>query len=99
MSGERPSVRFPSRTVPICVSEPIGFASPRRTASTPAMVVVLTAPMPTSKMPSFPVASAIFVGFFTAGDYISMPKVPKLPKQPKVISVGLFEAVGSKCWQ
>ena len=28
IGGERPSVRFPSRTVPICVSEPIGLASP-----------------------------------------------------------------------
>ena len=39
-------------------------------ASTPAIVVVLTAPIPTSRMPSFPVASAIFGGFFTTGDYI-----------------------------
>ena len=39
-------------------------------ANTPAIVVVLTAPIPTSRMPSFPVASAIFGGFFTTGDYI-----------------------------
>jgi SAM-dependent methyltransferase len=31
---------------------------------------VLTAPMPTSKIPSFPVGSAIFGGFFTTGNYI-----------------------------
>ena len=35
ISGERLSVRLPSRMVPICVSEPIGLASPRRMASTP----------------------------------------------------------------
>src|SRR6478752_8496424 len=70
MSGERPSVRLPSRTVPIWVNDPIGLASPRRIASTPAIVVVLTAPMPTSMIPSFPVASAIFAGFFTTADYI-----------------------------
>ena len=70
MSGERPSVRLPSRTVPICVSDPIGFARPRRTASTPAIVVVLTAPIPTRRMPSFPAGSAIFGGFFTIWNYI-----------------------------
>src|SRR5512134_1461546 len=59
MSGERPSVRLPSRTVPICVRLPIGFASPRRIASTPAMKVVATAPMPGSSTPSFPLAGAI----------------------------------------
>ena len=63
-------VRLPRRTVPICVSDPIGRASPRRTASTPAMVVVLTAPMPTSRTPSFPVAGSIFGGFFTMANYI-----------------------------
>ena len=70
MSGERPSVRLPSRTVPICVNDPIGLARPRRIAITPAIVVVLTAPMPTSMMPSFPLASAIFTGFFTTAHYI-----------------------------
>ena len=34
------------------------------------MVVVLTAPNPTSRMPSFPVATSIFGGFFTTGNYI-----------------------------
>jgi hypothetical protein len=33
---------------------------PFRIAITPAIVVVLTAPMPTRRMPSFPPASAIF---------------------------------------
>ena len=46
ISGERLSVRLPSRMVPIWVRLPIGFASPRRAASTPAMNVVATAPMP-----------------------------------------------------
>jgi hypothetical protein len=49
--GERPSVRLPRRTVPICVSDPIGLAKPLRIASTPAMVVVLTAPRPTRSTP------------------------------------------------
>jgi hypothetical protein len=52
------------------VSDPIGAASPRRIANTPAIVVVLTAPMPTSRMPSFPVAASILGEFFTTGDYI-----------------------------
>src|SRR5262245_41124643 len=52
--GDRPSVRLPRRIVPICVSEPMGVASPFRMASTPAIVVVLTAPKPTSRTPSLP---------------------------------------------
>ena len=39
-------------------------------ASTPAIVVVLTAPNPTRRMPNFPLASVIFSEFFTAGNYI-----------------------------
>lgn len=39
-------------------------------ANTPAIVVVLTAPNPTRRMPSFPLASAIFSEFFTTGNYI-----------------------------
>jgi hypothetical protein len=31
---------------------------------------VLTAPIPTRRIPSFPVGSAIFSGFFTTGNYI-----------------------------
>ena len=46
-----------------CVSEPIGLASPFLTARTPAITVVLTAPRPTSRMPSFPEAGAIVRGF------------------------------------
>ena len=56
MSGARCSVRLPRRTVAICVSEPIGWLSPRRTLSTPAMKVVATAPSPGVRMPSLPVA-------------------------------------------
>ena len=59
ISGARPSVRLPSRIVPIWVSEPIGLAPPRRTFSTPAMNVVATAPSPTQSTPSFPSAGAI----------------------------------------
>ena len=47
--------------VPIWVSEPMGFEIPRRIASTPAMKVVATAPIPGSKIPSFPVAGRISV--------------------------------------
>src|ERR1700674_4159174 len=62
MSGERASVRLPKRTVPICVSDPTGSDLPLRTSSTPAMKVVLTAPMPGSSTPSFPLAGAILEG-------------------------------------
>src|SRR5215467_6493171 len=63
MSGELFSVRLPSRIVPSCVREPTGCAWPLRTNSTPAMNVVLTAPMPGSNTPSFPFGDAIFCGF------------------------------------
>src|SRR5712691_1192347 len=59
MRGERLSVRLPRRTVPIWVRLPIGRESPWRIASTPAMKVVATAPMPGSRMPSFPSAGGI----------------------------------------
>jgi len=59
--GERPSVRFPRRMVPIWVNEPIGSAMPLRTASTPAIKVVATAPIPGIITPSLPRAGAIFV--------------------------------------
>ena len=52
--GELLSVRFPRRIVPICDTDPMGFARPRRMASTPAMRVVATAPMPGIMMPSLP---------------------------------------------
>ena len=57
--GERPSVRFPNRIVPIWVSDPIGLANPLRIASTPATNVVATAPMPGIMMPSFPFAGSM----------------------------------------
>jgi hypothetical protein len=54
MSGLRDSVRLPKRTVPIWVREPIGFAIPLRTASTPATKVVATDPIPGIMIPNFP---------------------------------------------
>ena len=81
MSGVRPSVRLPKRIVPICVSEPIGRAIPLRTAMTPAMNVVLTAPRPTSMMPSFPLGGAISDGEVTNGNYI-MSQCLDLPRPP-----------------
>src|SRR5215472_15971673 len=69
--GERPSVRLPRRIVPIWVSEPIGDDKPLRIANTPAIVVVLTAPRPTSNTPSLPRAGAISTGVGTNGNYIS----------------------------
>jgi hypothetical protein len=62
ISGDRPSVRFPNRIAPSCVSDPTGFDSPRRTNSTPAINVVLTAPIPGVSIPNFPFAGAILVG-------------------------------------
>ena len=70
--GERPSVRLPRRMVPIWVSEPIGLARPLRMAMTPAMVVVLTAPRPTSRMPSLPRAGAMSTGVGTNENYIAV---------------------------
>jgi hypothetical protein len=52
------------------VSAPIGFAMPFRTAMIPAIVVVLTAPSPTSSTPSLPLAGAIGSPLFTAKNYI-----------------------------
>src|ERR1017187_2438346 len=68
--GVRLSVRLPRRTVPICVSDPIGLARPLRIASTPAIKVVLTAPRPTSSTPSLPRAGAISTGLDTDENYI-----------------------------
>src|SRR5207244_10504668 len=42
--------------------EPIGCGQPLRTSSTPAMNVVLTAPMPGVRTPSSPVGGAMLVG-------------------------------------
>src|SRR5258706_7991680 len=57
--GLRPSVRLPSRTVPIWVRLPTGRERPVRMASTPAMKVVATAPIPGRSTPSFPSAGLI----------------------------------------
>jgi hypothetical protein len=60
MSGERFSVRLPSRMAPIWVSDPIGWASPLRAASTPERNVVETAPLsPTTRTPSLPLGFAM----------------------------------------
>ena len=56
--------------VPIWVSEPIGSARPFLIANTPAMVVVATAPRPTSSTPSLPRAGATSSGGVTIGHYI-----------------------------
>src|SRR5207248_323999 len=61
--GELLSVRLPRRIVPSCVSEPTGCALPLRTNSTPAMNVVLTAPIPGKRTPNLPFGGAIFAGF------------------------------------
>ena len=58
--GVRLSVRLPSRMVESCVSDPTGAAIPRLIASTPAMNVVVTAPIPGINTPSFPSAGAIW---------------------------------------
>jgi hypothetical protein len=58
----RASVRFPRRIVANCVSEPTGTDSPLRTSSTPAISVVLTAPIPGVRTPSFPFGGAILTG-------------------------------------
>src|SRR4030095_9078635 len=63
--GTRRSVRLPSRMVPSCVSDPIGCAIFFLIASTPAMNVVLTAPMPGIRTPSFPDGASILTPFCT----------------------------------
>src|ERR1700683_1340023 len=62
ISGVRPSVRLPRRTVASWVRDPIGAPRPRLTASTPAMKVVLTAPMPGSSKPGLRSAGAVRAG-------------------------------------
>lgn len=64
--AERFSLRLPSRMSASCVSEPMGTERPVRAASTPAMNVVATAPMPGISTASFPEAGAIFVCFFVS---------------------------------
>src|ERR1700761_9411725 len=75
-SGERSSVRLPRRIVPICVSEPNGFAYPRRTASTPAINVVATAPMPGIMMPSFPVCGLMLAAPVCAASVFDITRQP-----------------------
>src|SRR5205807_9037482 len=62
ISGERRAVRWPRRMVASWVTEPIGSAQPLRTSSTPAMNVVLTAPMPGVRTASVPFGWAMLVG-------------------------------------
>src|SRR5712671_1139581 len=62
ISGERASVRLPSRIVLSWVSEPTGCAFPFRTSSTPAINVVLTAPIPGRSTPNLPFGGAILTG-------------------------------------
>src|SRR5437879_2568869 len=62
ISGERRAVRGPRRMVASWVTEPIGSAQPVRTSSTPAINVVLTAPMPGVSTPSVPFGGAMLVG-------------------------------------
>src|SRR4249920_1582240 len=89
--GDRPSVRLPRRIVPICVSEPIGLARPRRIARTPAMVVVLTAPSPTSRIPSFPFAGAISAGLDTGKNHIIVGRMLPAPRKtdPYMLVTGM----------
>src|SRR5258706_14077882 len=61
--GSRLSVRCPRRMVHIWVSDPKGLAPCVRMASTPAINVVATAPIPGMSTPSLPVGEAIFVPF------------------------------------
>ena len=52
--------------------EPMGLARPRRTASTPAMSVVATAPMPGIMTPSFPVAGLMLAAACVAAPGVDM---------------------------
>jgi hypothetical protein len=62
INGERASVRLPRRIVLSWVSEPTGCAFLVLTSSTPAINVVLTAPIPGSNTPNLPFGGAIFPG-------------------------------------
>src|SRR5258708_39414718 len=50
----------------------MGFARPRRTASTPAMSVVATAPMPGIMTPNFPVAGLMLAAACVAAPGVDM---------------------------
>lgn len=52
--------RLPRRSFCICVTEPMGCASPLRIRWTPAIRVVETAPSPGRSTASVPLAGAIF---------------------------------------
>src|SRR5215475_1003771 len=83
--GTRRSVRFPSRMVPSCVSDPIGCAIFFLTASTPAINVVLTAPRPGIRTPNFPDGVSILTPFCTTlpplkNAYISHKKAQNTQK-------------------
>src|SRR5438552_3439673 len=83
--GERLSVRLPRRTVPIWVRLPMGRERPVRMASTPAMNVVATAPIPGSRMPSFPRAGAISRPFSLVMDVPSRRRL-RLAVKRKMLS-------------
>ena len=83
ISGLLASVRLPRRMAPICVSDPIGLASPSRPASTPAMRVVQTAPIPTVMIPSFPLA-----GLMLAASGAAAPGVDMLCFTPLSCKIG-----------
>ncbi len=65
--GARPFFLWPSRIVDNCVSDPNGSPRRRRARSTPAIVVVATAPIPGKRTASFPVAGRMRAGRFAAG--------------------------------
>ncbi len=50
----------------------MGLAKPRRSASTPAMRVVATAPIPGIMMPSFPVAGLMLAAACVAASGVDM---------------------------
>ena len=75
-SGDRCSKRFPSLMVPSWVSEPTGSASPRRTSSTPAMKVVLTAPpIPGMRTPSLPLGRRDLLPLFQVLGFQDKPSI------------------------
>src|SRR5258708_39296868 len=83
--GERASVRLPSRIAASCVSEPIGAAIPWRMASTPAINVVDTAPIPGIRTPSLPSAGAIWAGFLVDKNgelLVELVNVVRTPPHP-----------------
>src|SRR4051812_15189654 len=60
---------------PSWVSEPIGLPMPLRIASTPAMNVVATAPIPGMRMPSLPLAGLTSTPFLRAIDADLAPRL------------------------